>query len=1314
MGTIVRVLVLQLLSIAVCAAKYETGKQKRVLFGNFPAFTCPKLTSVVHGTLKCTHGNTLTSTCTTTCASGFTPVHPTITCTYHADQKKSIWSATPSCKAVRCPSPPTVSHGALHCPSSTHAIGQVCTLACTTGYRFTSSITAYHSIRCLSNGAWSTHTTCTEIRCPAPSRISHGSYHCSSLAVHKYGQKCNLTCSAGFKPSSSAHSITCLASSKWSASASCVEIRCPTPPKVTAGSYQCSSTTTHKLNDVCHLKCNAGSKPSTKQSDIKCLSTSAWSTPTKCVEIRCPTPPKVTAGSYKCTSVTIHKLNDVCRLHCNAGYKPSTTRSDIKCLSTSAWSTPAKCVEIICPPPAKVAHGAYWCGSATTHKLNDVCNLHCNPGYRPSTTSSDIHCLTTDAWSTAATCVEIRCPTPATPQHGTFHCSPATAHTVGSTCGLTCSPGYLPSVHTISCLSDSTWSASPVCTATRCPTPKAPQHGSYSCDTSPTSHKPADTCRLTCASGYTPSVHTITCLADTTWTAVPSCTKIRCPRPAAVPHGSYTCHSGSVHSQGDTCTLTCATGYRPSTPTHTITCRPDATWTSPAICVEIRCTAPPRVTGGAYKCASATIYQMNDVCHLECNTAYKPSTSQSDITCLSNMTWSSPSTCAEILCPTPPKVNHGTYVCASTTVHRQDDVCHLRCSSGYKPSSTTSDVRCQLGAWSAGVPCVEIRCPSPPAAAHGSLNCSSADHEVGSTCNLTCTEGYQPSVHTITCLPDATWSEPISCRGIRCPRLSAVSHGSFRCSSETSTVGSTCRLTCVAGYQPSVHTISCLADATWSQQASCIRPGCANPVPVNHGTFNCTSSVHVTGSICHLSCATGYRPSVHSITCLQDSSWSEAPSCIGIRCPAPAAVPGGTLNCSSTTEHRPGDRCQLTCATGYTPNIRTISCLSDATWSSRQTCVDSHCPSPPIIQHGMFRCSSTNGHYHGDTCDLLCDRGHRPSSFFQVINCRSDNTWSPSAICVEITCPSPLPVTHGSLNCSAMTTHKEGDTCRLSCDEDYQPSVHTITCLADATWSNTALCNEIVCSPPSVTPHGSFNCSSSLTHKLGDTCALSCVNGYRPHVHTISCLPDSTWSDSTFCVDDTPPVIHCPVGQTIALLPNETGTNITWPQVTATDFPSGVAIPATLTSSVRPGSNVTAGAYTVTYASVDEAGNRAKPCTFLVIVSSSCPQGSYLSVTQRQCRPCPVGTYQQHENSLSCVACPDGFSTSSEGSSSLSSCRGTCGAGSYSSDGLEPCSLCPLGTYQSMPGSTQCDHCPQGQTTHEGAKYKQDCSQSLT
>ena len=61
----------------------------------------------------------------------------------------------------------------------------------------------------------------TEIHCPAPHAVGHGSYHCTST-VHKVGSTCQLTCATGYKPSNSHTTITCQSSSKWSSSASCV------------------------------------------------------------------------------------------------------------------------------------------------------------------------------------------------------------------------------------------------------------------------------------------------------------------------------------------------------------------------------------------------------------------------------------------------------------------------------------------------------------------------------------------------------------------------------------------------------------------------------------------------------------------------------------------------------------------------------------------------------------------------------------------------------------------------------------------------------------------------------------------------------------------------------------------------------------------------------------------------------------------------------------------------------------------------------------------------------------------------------------
>ena len=60
--------------------------------------------------------------------------------------------------------------------------------------------------------------------------------------------------------------------------------------------------------------------------------------------------------------------------------------------------------------------------------------------------------------------------------------------------------------------------------------------------------------------------------------------------------------------------------------------------------LEIRCLDPPSVHQGIYQCSS-TAHRMNDTCVLQCSTGFKPQLMSSDIRCMSNEKWSSPSAC---------------------------------------------------------------------------------------------------------------------------------------------------------------------------------------------------------------------------------------------------------------------------------------------------------------------------------------------------------------------------------------------------------------------------------------------------------------------------------------------------------------------------------------------------------------------------------------------------------------------------------------------------------------------------------------------
>ena len=56
-----------------------------------------------------------------------------------------------------------------------------------------------------------------------------------------------------------------------------------------------------------------------------------------------------------------------------------------------------------------------------------------------------------------------------------------------------------------------------------------------------------------------------------------------------------------------------------------------------------------------------------------------------------------------------------------------------------------------------------------------------------------------------------------------------------------------------------------------------------------------------------------------------------------------------------------------------------------------------------------------------------------------------------------------------------------------------------------------------------------------------------------------------------------------------------------------------------------------------------------------------CPSGTYLDSTSDPmnpgCKDCPVGTYKEIPEDVSCIPCPSGTSTETTGSKNITSCQ---------------------------------------------------------
>ena len=194
-----------------------------------------------------------------------------------------------------------------------------------------------------------------------------------------------------------------------------------------------------------------------------------------------------------------------------------------------------------CGQPANPAHGSYTACDPTDS--GGTCTLSCASGYSKT---GDATC-TEGAWDTPS-CTPDPCSQPTNPAHGNYaSCNPTLS---GGSCALACASGYTKSGDA-TCTAGS-WD-SQTCNPNPCSQPSNPAHGSYaSCNPTPS----GDTCTLTCASGYTRSGNATCTLGS--WGSQ-TCNPNPCSQPSNPAHGSYA--SCNPTPSGDTCTLTCASGY---------------------------------------------------------------------------------------------------------------------------------------------------------------------------------------------------------------------------------------------------------------------------------------------------------------------------------------------------------------------------------------------------------------------------------------------------------------------------------------------------------------------------------------------------------------------------------------------------------------------------------------------------------------------------------------------------------------------------------------------------------------------------------
>ncbi|CAL8348320.1 unnamed protein product [Gadus morhua 'NCC'] len=463
-----------------------------------------------------------------------------------------------------------------------------------------------------------------------------------------------------------------------------------------------------------------------------------------------------------------------------------------------------------------------------------------------------------------------------------------------------------------------------------------------------------------------------------------------------------------------------------------------------------------------------------------------------------------------------------------------NSTCAFSCEEGFELSGQSVTICDHAGRWTAEVPtCSVIACApiSPPAM--GNMTCvdSLAPFSFGSSCSLTCLEGYTlAGSHTLACSASGQWSQPRpTCLAVRCIGLKVPPHAVLGCQDPIGvfSYGSTCTLHCEEGLNLiGSNTTQCLAQGRWSGQLPvCQAVQCSVLSAPPHGSLSCSNphGEFSFSSRCALTCDEGFQPNGTAHTeCSSLGSWSqEVPLCLAVQCSVLSAPPHGSLSCSNPHgEFSFSSRCALTCDEGFLPNgTAHTECSSLGSWSQEvPRCLAVQCSVLSAPPHGSLSCSNPHGEFSfSSRCALTCDEGFLPNGTAHT-ECSSLGSWSQEVLlCLAVQCSVLSAPPHGSLSCS--NPHGEfsfSSRCALTCDEGFLPNgtAHT-ECSSLGSWSQEVpRCLAVQCSVLSAPPHGSLSCSNPHGElSFSSRCALTCDEGFLPNgtAHT-ECSSLGSWS----------------------------------------------------------------------------------------------------------------------------------------------------------------------------------------------------------
>lgn len=368
------------------------------------------------------------------------------------------------------------------------------------------------------------------------------------------------------------------------------------------------------------------------------------------------------------------------------------------------------------------------------------------------------------------------------------------------------------------------------------------------------------------------------------------------------------------------------------------------------------------------------------------------------------------------------------------------------------------------------------------------LNCPD-NAEIGSSCYVTCGEGYTPSYPTfMVCGEDGLFSGFPTCNPVTCGTTITTldPNASSMCMDQE--FMQTCTATCNDGYQQVLGTsglFTCNSLGDWVGDLECAPVDCGNVLPgaltdPNLVSIMCTGDTTFGGDNCVVECADGYAQTNGEFVCGADGFWTgDAVVCTELFCDAsdlPVDNAEASFDCLPGTH---GLNCDFTCADGFVPAPQTsgAAVCSNGEWITNLECLrDIPCDRTDLLGTipigASLNCDASVP--TSQTCEAECPEGFDAfrldgtiwTLVDVVVNVCLEGVWDSAQLnCVPKQCGGVIfgLDQNASADCLSVSGFFQGPPCIATCNDGFTSASGNgiFNCNAQGFWEGSLVCEAV-------------------------------------------------------------------------------------------------------------------------------------------------------------------------------------------------------------------------------------------------------------